>query len=581
MTRTLVLLAPIAAGFLVVGLGAPARADDPGGRTTVLPSSDSPLVALRVIVPAGSQSDPKGKEGLAALTAALVAQGGTKEFTYEQILRKFYPMAGALDARCLKEHAVFSGVIHRDNLRAYADLVAAMLTEPRFAPEDFERLKNRALDYLTKTLRGNDDEELGKQVMQLAIYGADHPYGHVGSGTVEGLNSITLDDVRAFHRAHYTRGALRLGVAGGADAAFADGFRKALDRLEPGEPKAPSLPSVRPPDGLRVTIIQKPADATAISIGFPIDVNRGDDDFYALYLANSFLGEHRTFNGRLMQHLRRDRGLNYGDYSYAEEFIQAGGSNLPIPNNARRQQYFSIWIRPVPHDKAAFALRAALFELDRLVKEGMSPDDFEATRTFLLNYSNLWTQTLERRLGYAMEGRIYGRDSLVDEIQRRLPKLTVEDVNAAVRKHLKVSGMDVAIVTQDAQGLAALLKSGQPTPIAYDTAGTPERVLAEDKVIERFPLGDVTVRILPASDLFDTPGLPQPEPAATHAAKEDTAYYRDSPAQMRAPDGTLKAGTQLARLEERGSYSRVRFRPEPGAAAIEAWVASDVLGPLR
>ena len=87
------------------------------------------------------------------------------------------------------------------------------------------------------------------------------------------------------------------------------------------------------PRGLEVTIVEKPAEATAISIGFPIDVTRRDDDFYALAVANSYLGEHRTFNGKLMQDLRGKRGLNYGDYSYIEDFIQDGTSTFPIPNN--------------------------------------------------------------------------------------------------------------------------------------------------------------------------------------------------------------------------------------------------------
>ena len=63
--------------------------------------------------------------------------------------------------------------------------------------------------------------------------------------------------------------------------------------------------------GLEVTIVEKPADSTAISLGFPLDVTRRDDDFYALAVANSYLGEHRTFNGKLMQDLRGKRGLNH------------------------------------------------------------------------------------------------------------------------------------------------------------------------------------------------------------------------------------------------------------------------------
>ena len=257
------------------------------------------------------------------------------------------------------------------------------------------------------------------------------------------------------------------------------------------------------PKGLDVTIVEKPADATAISIGFPIDVTRRDDDFYALAVANSYLGEHRTFNGKLMQDLRGKRGLNYGDYSYIEDFVQEGRSTFPTPNNPRRQAYFSIWVRPVPPDKSVFALRAALWELDRLVERGISPQDFEATRTFLLNYSKLWVQTLSRRLGYVIDGEFYGRKDLVTELAERLPKLTVDQVNAAVRKHLKTSGMKVAIVARDAAGLRELLTSGKPSPLTYDTQGTPDDVLEEDKQIAVFPLKDVTVRIVPVDQMFE------------------------------------------------------------------------------
>ena len=135
---------------------------------------------------------------------------------------------------------------------------------------------------------------------------------------------------------------------------------------------------------------------------------------------------------------------------------RTGGSTFPIPNNPRRQAYFSIWVRPVPPDKSVFALRAALWELTGLIERGISPQDFEATRAFLLNYSKLWVQTLSGRLGYAIDGEFYGRKDLVTELAERLPKLNVDQVNAAVRKHLKTSGIKVAIVARDAAGLREL-----------------------------------------------------------------------------------------------------------------------------
>jgi zinc protease len=490
-------MTPFAIGLALLA-GAPAGR----GAVTNLPSASSPVVAVRVVLQAGSQDDPGGREGLAALTAAVVAEGGTKDLTRQQVLERFYPMAASLEGDCRKEVSVFSGVAHRDNIAEYERLMTQMIVDPRFAVEDFERLRNEAIDYLSKTLRGNNDEDLGKWALQLALY-QGHPYGHADRGTVQGLKSITLDDVRRFHREHYTQAALRLGVAGCADEAFVGRFRSHLDALpEAGLPRA-KLPEPRRPRGIEVTIVQKPADSTAISIGFPRDVNRRDDDFYALEVANSYLGEHRTFNGKLMQDLRGKRGLNYGDYSYIEDFIQDGPSTFPVPNNPRRQQYFSIWLRPVPHDKAAFAIRAALWELDRLVGRGIPETDFEATRSFLRSYSKLWVQTLPRRLGYAMDGPSYGCGDLVTELGRRLPALTSEAVNEAVRRHLGRRGIAIAIVTRDAEGLKKDLTSGEPTPISYDTKGTPAEILKEDETIAAFPLKDLSVKIVPVRDMFE------------------------------------------------------------------------------
>ncbi|HKI21262.1 MAG TPA: pitrilysin family protein [Isosphaeraceae bacterium] len=503
--RSPALLLPV---LLVVGLflsGHDTHAQGPRGArgpdTTLLGAPSNPLVAFRFVFRAGSQSDPPGKEGLAALTAAMVAEGGTRSRTYEQVLAAFYPMAATLGAACHKEVTVFSGLVHRDSVDAYLDLAAEMLTQPRFAPEDFERLRDEGLDYVTKYLRGNNDEELGKWALQTLLY-EDHPYGHPDRGTEAGLRAITLLDVKSFHRQHYTLESLDRGIAGGFKPLAVRHATAALASLPSDGLDSPALPTPPVPKGLVVTIVEKPADATAISIGFPIDVTRRDADFYALAVANSYLGEHRTFNGKLMQDLRSKRGLNYGDFSYIEDFIQEGRSTFPVPNNPRRQQYFSIWIRPVPNDKAPFALRAALWGFDRLVTRGMTPAEFEATRKFLLNYSKLWVQTLSRRLGYAMDADFYGCKDLVSEMADRLPKLTVDQVNAAVRKHLAAPGMKVAIVARDAAARRELLTSGKPTPLVYDTAGTPSDVLAEDKQIATFPLKELSVRIVPVAEMF-------------------------------------------------------------------------------
>ncbi len=474
-----------------------------GVRTVFIPSPQSPLCAIRLVFQIGSVDDPAGKEGLASLTADMIGRGGSKGRTYAELLDALYPLAAEIRVYSDKESVVFEGTVHRDNLARFADLLADQLLAPRFADDDFTRNKEDALDYITKTLRGNADEELGKQALATVLY-AGHPYGRPTQGTVAGLSAITLDDVKKFYAATYARSRLVIGVAGGYPAGFAENFAKRFSALPA---KAPPLPKLPPPPVIKenqLLIVQKDARANAISIGHTIDVTRKDADFYPLTVARSYLGEHRTFNGVLMNHLRGNRGLNYGDYAYIESFIQDGWSTFPLPNIPRRQQHFEIWLRPVPPQNSLFALRAALYETNKLVTEGIPQAGFEATKTFLTNYANLWTQDVSRRLGYAIDAVLTGRD-LVKELRARLPKMTKAEVDKAVRKHLTLTGLSMAMVADHGQALADKLASDAPTPITYDTAGTPADVLAEDKLIEKFPvpIGKDAIRVVPVDQMFE------------------------------------------------------------------------------
>jgi zinc protease len=473
-----------------------------GIRTVFLPSPNSPLCAIRLVFQVGSVDDPAGKQGLAALTAEMIGRGGSRTRSFAEVLDALYPLAAEIHTYGDKETIVFEGTVHRDNLERFADLLAEQVLAPRFAEEDFTRNKADQLDLITKTLRGNADEELGKQAMATILY-KDHPYGYPSQGTADGIAAITLDDVKSFYAGHFARSRLIVGVAGGYPQGFAETFARRFTALPA---KAPPLPKLPPPpkhETNQLLVVQKEARADAISIGRAIEVTRKDPDFYPLTVARSYLGEHRTFNGVLMNQLRSARGLNYGDYAYIENFIQEGGSTFPLPNIPRRQQHFEIWLRPVPPQNALFALRAALFETDKLIRDGIPEAGFQATKTFLSNYAHLWTQDVSRRLGYAIDAVITGKD-VVKELEARLPKMTKADVDRAVRKHLSLKGLSIAIVADHAQQVADTLASGAPTPITYDTAGTPPDILAEDKIIEKFPIpiAEQDVKVVPVEQMF-------------------------------------------------------------------------------
>ncbi len=469
----------------------------------VLHLNQSPLISFRILFRTGSASDPAGKEGVAALTAAMLSQGGSKTLSYDQIVEAMYPMATSFGSQVDREMTVFTGTTHVDNLQRYYELISKMLLEPGFREDDFTRLKSEAINYLRVSLRENNDEELGKEHLYNVIY-AGHPYGHHNVGTVSSLERLTLEDVRAFYRQHYTQRNLVIGLAGAYPPGFLDKVQADFTRLPLGNHNAKRFAEPKLAKGTEIDIVQRETRSTAISLGFPIQVKRGDKDWAALAVASSYLGQHRSMNGRLFQRLREVRGLNYGDYAYIEYFPRGMYQFEPDPNLARQQQIFQIWIRPVEPQNGHFALRAALFEYDKLVQEGLSKESFEATREFLTKNANILLQTQDARLGYAIDSQFYGIGEFNRYLRDELAKLTVEDVNRAIRKHLKTDTMRIVMITKDAEGLRSAILENKASPITYNSPKTQD-ILDEDKKIEalKVEVKPETVRVIPAARIFE------------------------------------------------------------------------------
>jgi zinc protease len=476
-----------------------------GSIASVLQPNSAPIVNFRLQFMTGAASDTPGKEGLAALTAAMLAQGGTRTMSYEQLVTTVYPMGvGApLGWQIDKEMTVFTGTSHVDNLDRYYSLIRDMLLDPGFRQEDFRRLRDEAINFLKVSLRQSNDEELGKEYLYNIIY-AGHPYAHHNMGRLSSLEKLTLDDVREFYRNHYTQANLVVGLAGGFPENFPKRVEADFAKLPGGKSDPRRFEAPKVGEGMRMEIIQRDTLSTAFSLGFPIEVTRAHKDWPALALVASYFGQHRSSNSFLYQRLREARGLNYGDYAYIEYFPRGMFQFTPDPNLARQQQIFQIWIRPVEPQNGLFTLRAALYEYDKLVREGMSREAFEATREFLSKYSNILTQTQDARLGYALDSRYYGIKDFNAYMREQLSKLTLEDVNRAIQRYLKSDRMRIVAVTKEAEGLRNAIIKGAPSPITYNSP-KPKEIMDEDKLTEAYKVNvrPENVVIVPAERIFE------------------------------------------------------------------------------
>jgi zinc protease len=507
------LFAALFSGLLIGACGGrdPGAAPEIEG-TILLPEEGSPFIAFDLWVKVGSQNDPQGKEGLAALTAELLADGATAEDSYQQILEKLYPMATGYFAVTDKEMTTLRGVVHRDNLEEFYRLFKNALLAPAFAQDDFDRIKAQQMNYLQNARRFQRDEELSKELLFWRVYRGT-PYEHPEEGYVKSVEALTLDDVKAFYGQHYLRNNVVVGLGGGYPAGFPQRVRTDFDALPEGEvtPVAPPEPAAL--DGVKVVLVEKDTDASAISFGYPLEVVRGEPDFYELYLANTWLGDHRNSFSNLYQVIREKRGMNYGNYSYVEAFPLGFTTQDRPVNVSRRSQLHEIWIRPISltrptdlHDRTLFAIRAAWRELDRLATDGLPAAEVERSKTYLYNFAVTFGSTTLRRLAFAVDDAFYGMpgDGILAEIRPAVQAMTPETVNAAVKRHFQAQNLVLVVITRDAEAFKQKLLSGEKTLISYAGPQPPE-ILAEDEEIGTYPIAvdEEDIEILDILQVFE------------------------------------------------------------------------------
>lgn len=490
---------------VVVDTTTPIEREDLGVAQLVEARSASPIVTIRVVFDVGSAEDPEGKEGLARLAARLRVEGGAGDRSYAELVRALYPMAGTIEASVSREQTAFVGRVHRDHVDAFYAIFRDVLARPRYDARDFERLLARAKSALSLELRGSDDETLGKELLHTMLY-EGHPYGHPELGTERGLDAITRADVLDFGARFHCGGRAVVGLAGAYPEGLAARVMEDLAGLDSERCLGRRVLPTPATPGPRVWLADKPdAQSVAMSLGVPLEVTRDHPDYPALTLAAAWLGAHRTFAGYLMSEMRGKRGLNYGDYAYAEHFEQEGWSRFPAPHTARRQQYFSFWIRPVPREKAHFALRFAVRSFREQITRGMTQADFERIRTFVDGYFALYLQTESRALGFAVDDRFYDTaDPWLQGLRAAWRELTVEQVNAALRRHVDPSQLQIALVTSDAAAFADQLASETESPMRHAGATVPDDVRALDEEVARYRIGIPRdrMRVIPANELF-------------------------------------------------------------------------------
>lgn len=490
---------------MTLGWSTPGRA---AYETIFLKKPDLPITVFNITFSVGSADDPVGKEGIAELTARLLREGGVKAYgdlparSREQIEDFLFPFAADIYFSVSAQQTSFRvTTTAADAEKVYAVLEQLFLA-PALSEGDFERTRSEMLDILQNQWPREDQEELGKAALERQIFGKSHPYGHVTTGTVKSIQAIKIEDVRSFLTQTYTQKRIVAGVAGVVSTSLEKRIGKAFSVLPEGTAQ-PIPAAVSHPKGARLLLVKGPFDAVGVHLGHSLPFHRGQKDFAEMYLGSMAFGKHRSFVGRLMQKVREIRGLNYGTYTYVEDFPN-GGHHLTEPTQvARSQQAFTLWARPTPLGNGCFLLKQVHREITLLATEGLSADEFSRTQSHVVGATALLATSLDRQLGYAIDSKFYGMDGdYLANLQAEVRKTTREKVNALLKKYIDPEYLEIVVVTPDPERFKKELASSE-CKIHYAAGVTmPQAVLDEDVQIAQHKIPLERIEVVDSEQLF-------------------------------------------------------------------------------
>jgi zinc protease len=397
-----------------------------GLKVVVVSHHEQPAVSIRLIVRAGAAMDPKGKLGLAMLTASLLDQGAGKRTTQE-IADTIDFAGGILATGAGTDLTYVRTIVMKDGLALGLQLMADVVRRPTFAPEEIERQRQQAISSLK--VAAEDPDSLASQVIDRLIYGF-HPYGLPGSGTAESLAALRRQDFVDFHQQFYVPNNTLLAIVGdvtteeamtGVQQAFGDWVSREVPPFKPIEP---------PPPTKRVVIIDKrDAVQTEIRVG-QLGIPRKHDDFVALDQAVTILGGEGA--NRLQQVLRSQRGLTYGASADLDSYKTAGG--IVAETDTRTSG-------------TAETLRVTVDEFSRLQREQVSEGELGGAQNYAVGHFPLTIETPDAIATQVLNYLFY--ELPLEELPKyreRILSVTTEDIQRAARNYFRPDRLAVVLV---------------------------------------------------------------------------------------------------------------------------------------
>lgn len=386
-------------------------------------------VEARITLRIGDELSLKNKAAVASLTADMLKRG-TRTKTLAQINEALDKLSSTMNVGGGGQTVTVSIQSTRANFPQVLDLLDEVLHQPSFPADEFKTIVDEQISALEQ--ERSEPQALASREFSRAL--SNYPkddirYSMTVEEEVAAVKAVTLEDVRKFYSEYYTASNATAGVVGDFDATVVKTKLTKILGDWSGIKGYTRIPNAYQAIAAQDKEIKTPDKKNAMFFaGETIKVKDDNPDYAALTMGNFMFGG-GFLNSRLATRIRQKEGISYGVGS----FLNAD----PLDENGT----FGSYAIYNPENKAK--LEAAYKdEMTKMVNEGFTEDELKQAKSGIIQYRQTGRAQDAGMAGklssYLFLNRTMAFDKTMDE---RLEKLTLAEVNAAVKKYLDPAKM--------------------------------------------------------------------------------------------------------------------------------------------
>ena len=431
-----------------------------GLRVRIVEQHELPVVQMSLLVPTGTDADPRGRYGVASLTSAMLTAGAGSRSAVE-IADALDTLVANLSASSSPDASSIQLYVPVERLADALLLMADVAQRPTFPKPEFERLRGQRLATL-RNARG-DPDAVAALAFARGLYGPAHRNASAIIGSTDSLEAMTPEDLRAFHASVYRPANSTLIVAGDVDAdAVVAMLETHFGKWQPsgagGVVREPA-PALQRPSRQLIFVDIPNAPQSRIIVG-SVGASNATADFFAMQVLSTVV------KGRLSS----DRNPTLRDYTAG---VRSGF-------DMRKSATPFVVAAAAQADKTAESLGALLEELTGIVKGAAADELTRAKADLALNVPKTFEATgrISSRLQALETLVVYGRpDDYYATYLPAIQAVTAADVQRVAQQYFD-PGHLVMVVAGDRKTIEPsirALKIGSITEVSIDEVFAPAK----------------------------------------------------------------------------------------------------------